>query len=85
MFINIHFNKILYFLKKLKKNGQNSAKDVKKCTFVTKITNTFDFSSQTSKKKISRFFLGLFTWNHPTALSASLPASEGLGLTSKSE
>ena len=47
--INIHFNKILYFLIK-SKNGQNSPKNVKKGIFVTKITNTFDFSSPKSKK-----------------------------------
>ena len=32
-------------------NGQNLPKNVKKGIFVTKITNTFDFSSQKSKKK----------------------------------
>ena len=52
--INIQFNKIEYFLKK-SKNGQNSPTNIKKDIFVTKITNTFDFSSQKSKKKWSCF------------------------------
>ena len=41
-------------LKKLK-NGQNSPKNIKKGIFVTKITNTFNFSSQKSKKNRSCF------------------------------
>ena len=53
--INIQFNKIGYFFKK-SKNGQNSPKNIKKGIFVTKITNTFDFSSQKSKKKSVMFF-----------------------------
>ena len=64
--INIQFNKIGYFLK-TSKNRQNSPKNIKKGIFVAKITNTFDFSSQNSKKN-GLVFLGLFTWNHPLAL-----------------
>ena len=37
----------------------------KKFVFVTKIPNTFDFSSQKQNKKIGHVFLGLFTLNHP--------------------
>ena len=51
---NIKFNKIGYFLKK-SKHGQNSPKNFKKGIFVTKINNTFDFSSQKSKKNRSCF------------------------------
>ena len=40
------FKKKMIFLQKKSKNGQNSLKNVKKGIFVTKITNTFDFSSQ---------------------------------------
>ena len=54
-------NKI--FKKILSKNNQ---KTLKKYVFVTKISNTFDFLGQESKKKkVCKIFLGPFTWNHP--------------------
>ena len=40
---------------KNQKNGQNSPKNIKKGIFITKVTNTFDFSSQKSKKNQSCF------------------------------
>ena len=44
------------------KNNQNF---VLKNIFITKISKTFDFFGQKSKKKKLSFFLGAFIWNHP--------------------
>ena len=43
------------------KNNQNL---VLKNVFITKISKTFDFFGQKSKKK-NHVFLGAFIWNHP--------------------
>ena len=64
LFLKSHFSKLTKFNKMVK----NHQKKIKKGSFVTKITNTFDVSSQKSKTKIGRVFLGLFTWNNPVGI-----------------
>ena len=44
---------------------KNNKNFVKKTFFITKISKTFDFFSQKSKRKNFHIFLGAFIWNHP--------------------
>ena len=65
MFLKSLFCKCNKFDISFKKYSQSSPKNVEKGIFVTKITNTFDFSSKKEKEKNGPVFLRRFTWNHP--------------------
>ena len=58
MFLKSHFSKLIFFRfsTKFNKMVKNPAKKSNKKDLVPKIINTFDFSSQESKRKLVVFF-----------------------------